>query len=72
MDGPRHKFVQNYIFYPPPSKVRRGVENLTERKNLHTPVYCICLLQTLILIIMFASKNGEMSLEDVTHHLAEN
>ena len=27
------------IFYPPASEASREVDNLTERKNLHTPVY---------------------------------
>ena len=43
----------------PASEASREVSNLTERKNLHTPVYgvkefvclCVCLLQTLTPII---------------------
>ena len=27
------------LFYPPASEASREVANLTERKNLHTPVY---------------------------------
>ena len=53
--------------YPPASEASRKVANLTERKNPHTPVYCVkefvCLsirlLQTLTPIISgLAEQNG--------------
>ena len=31
-----------YFCCPPASEASREVENLTERKNLHTPVYLAC------------------------------
>ena len=32
-------FLSTNFGHPPASKARREVANLTERKNLHTPVY---------------------------------
>ena len=41
----REKFLANLdvslIVYPPVSKAGREVAHLTERKNPHTPVYCV-------------------------------
>ena len=53
-------------YYSPESEGSREVANLTERKNLHTPIYgvkefvclSVCLLQTLTPIILHHSQLG--------------
>ena len=47
--------------YPPDREGSREVENLTERKNLHRPMYGVRESKCLS-VKMFASKNGEMDL----------